>query len=549
MRQIPLAYFISLLVVIPSLGAADVSASEPDISVLRPRPAVIKPQHIELSPKDRRDVIQVKFRDGLNIRLRDGDLTDFGTGVLLAAQPALIAIETGRWQRITTAPEAQLDALRRTAEKTLGRAIADMNLEFHLFLSKGADAAEAIDALNALEIVELAQPVPMPPPLPLPGNFRPNQGYLNTSPHGIDAEFGWGDLDTRGEGVRIVDIEYSFNANHLDLPPVTILGPTPQSPFSENHHGTAVLGQLGAIDNGWGVTGIAPHSQLHFAGAYTNSTWNVAGAILASLPALSPGDIILIEQQWWGPNSDYVPVEWRISEYNAIVTAVGNGIVVVEAAGNGGENLDAPIFSQGNFGHWPFLPENDSGAIIVGAGAAPAAFGGSQQDRSRLWFSCYGSRVNVQGWGERVWTTGYGSAYSNEGANLFYTATFSGTSSASPIVAGACALLQSWHKQTFGVPLSPLELREALIATGAPQQGPAQHIGPRPNVAAAAAYLAPTPTCPADLTGDGHVDVSDLLLLLGAWGSCIGCDADLNGDQVVDVSDLLLLFGAWGGCS
>lgn len=54
------------------------------------------------------------------------------------------------------------------------------------------------------------------------------------------------------------------------------------------------------------------------------------------------------------------------------------------------------------------------------------------------------------------------------------------------------------------------------------------------------------PSNPADLNGDGVVDVSDLLLLLGAWGACPGCDADFNGDSVVDVSDLLFLLANWG---
>lgn len=56
-------------------------------------------------------------------------------------------------------------------------------------------------------------------------------------------------------------------------------------------------------------------------------------------------------------------------------------------------------------------------------------------------------------------------------------------------------------------------------------------------------------SCPADLTGDDIVDVSDLLVLLGAWGSCSGnCPADLNGDGEVGVSDLLMLLSAWGEC-
>lgn len=55
-------------------------------------------------------------------------------------------------------------------------------------------------------------------------------------------------------------------------------------------------------------------------------------------------------------------------------------------------------------------------------------------------------------------------------------------------------------------------------------------------------------SCPADLNGDGVIDVSDLLLLLAAWGDDPGQGADLNGDCVVDVSDLLMLLSAWGDC-
>lgn len=58
-----------------------------------------------------------------------------------------------------------------------------------------------------------------------------------------------------------------------------------------------------------------------------------------------------------------------------------------------------------------------------------------------------------------------------------------------------------------------------------------------------------TPPCPADLTGDGAVDGSDLPLLLGVWGECPEeCPADLNEDGAVNPFDLALLLGAWGPC-
>ncbi len=57
---------------------------------------------------------------------------------------------------------------------------------------------------------------------------------------------------------------------------------------------------------------------------------------------------------------------------------------------------------------------------------------------------------------------------------------------------------------------------------------------------------APEPGPVGDLNGDGVVNVSDLLILLGSWGECEDeCPADLNGDGVVDVSDLLILLANW----
>ncbi|MCA9285879.1 MAG: hypothetical protein KDA22_11720 [Phycisphaerales bacterium] len=57
-----------------------------------------------------------------------------------------------------------------------------------------------------------------------------------------------------------------------------------------------------------------------------------------------------------------------------------------------------------------------------------------------------------------------------------------------------------------------------------------------------------TPTCPADLDGNGEVNGADLGLMLGAWGPCDGCPADLNADGAVDGADLGELLAAWGPC-
>ena len=58
-----------------------------------------------------------------------------------------------------------------------------------------------------------------------------------------------------------------------------------------------------------------------------------------------------------------------------------------------------------------------------------------------------------------------------------------------------------------------------------------------------------SPACPADTNGSGEVNVTDLLLLLGAWGPCPApCPPDTNSDGAVNVTELLALLAAWGPC-
>ncbi len=54
-------------------------------------------------------------------------------------------------------------------------------------------------------------------------------------------------------------------------------------------------------------------------------------------------------------------------------------------------------------------------------------------------------------------------------------------------------------------------------------------------------------SCVGDVSGDGTVDVTDILAVVGAWGNTSGPE-DVNQDGIVDVSDVLVVVGAWGAC-
>ena len=307
-------------------------------------------------------------------------------------------------------------------------------------------------------------------------SFESYQGYLGPAPHGIDAPAAWR-RGLRGGGVWFADVEGGWNAAHEDLPGDRIhhVAGQPIRDPSWRSHGTAVLGEVVGRDNGKGVVGIAPDVERVFTSSIGGLA--VANAIDAAANRLRAGDVLLIELQSSGPRGGWIPVEYWDDVYDAIKTATQRGVVVIEAAGNGNENLDHRDY-RNKFDR----RTRDSGAIMVGAGGPPRD---GFSDRERLEFSNYGTRVDVQGWGRKVATLDYGDLQTCAGADRHYTGEFSGTSSASPIVAGAAVILEGLARTRGGV-VQPRELRELLRSTGTPQAGDvSEPIGPRPNLAAA----------------------------------------------------------------
>lgn len=391
------------------------------------------------------------------------------------APPALErASALSRYYRVEVTQEAAAEALAAVREAP-GVATAYIKPAVSPPLWRTPDAAEAAVALDAAQIPA----------------FVARQGYLAAAPSGVGAASAWALAGGDGAGVSIIDIEGGWCFTHVDLAGNGGLrGGVAIPDVGWRDHGTAVLGVMSARANAFGITGIAPAAAVS---GFSHDPVGSAGAIQQSADFLAPGDILVLEMHRPGPRHDfeyrddqlgYIAVEWWPDDYAAIRYAVDRGVTVIEAAGNGTEDLDAAIYDTPDTG----FPEDwsnpfngpDSGAVLVGAGApAGDAYGPA---RSRLGFSNFGSRVDCQGWGEGVCTLGYGDLFRGRGEHQWYTAQFNGTSSASPVVAGAAACLQGIAHQRGG-PLPPDELRQLLRDHGSPQTGdPSERIGRLPDL-------------------------------------------------------------------
>ena len=372
---------------------------------------------------------------------------------------------------------AELDNLRIVGAARTGLPLADMSLYYEIDLDASASSAERLSTLNeilALDIVETAYFAPIPrlpanPPTEKAPDWEGDQNHLQAAPTGINAFYGWDYAGGRGENIKVIDIEGNWVFSHEDLRAGTggyhIGGGLIQEPNWYNH-GTAVLGEIAADSNGSGMTGIAYNVDL---GTVSIGSMSTSSALIMATNNSDTGDIILIELQYDGPNNgDYVPVEYFQAEFDAILAASAAGRIVVEAGANGGQNLD-DTFWYGQLFDPAF---RFSGAIMVGA-ADPL--------HNPLGFSSYGQRLDVHGFGSNVYTLGYGDLFGSDTTN-HYTGSFSGTSSASPIIVGACAILQGIHKNAYGRVLDHADMRSLLTTYSTPQNNPARRIGPMPDL-------------------------------------------------------------------
>lgn len=428
--------------------------------------------------------LDLAFADALEVRLVGGRLVSLGdpsqNGSLQAFQRAIEA-QVGPLSPAYAGQEAAVASVLGRAAARTGRAQPDL---LGLFTVRAPAAQlQALRPLRAeaqqrglLAYSFLRRTAPPPPgdigsPTP---DYTERQGYLDEDV-GIDARAAWA-LGYRGEGIGLADVEYGWNLSHEDLAgrgaqlEAGQTVPAFVQEYGWDQHGTAVFGQLGAEQNAYGVTGIAFASPVSLYPEWSEEQPDRRPAAIASAAADHvEGDVVLLEMQLgYTCEACYGPAELDPSVWRAVRAAVDAGVVIVAAAGNGGEDLDGEAYAA-------YRGRGPSGAILVGAGSSDGAY-------DALGFSTHGARVDLQGWGESVFTTGYGwYSFIDDSYDQAYINSFSGTSSASPIVAGAAALVQSAALALLGAPLSPEALRALLVERGRPQ-GLGAPIGPAPDV-------------------------------------------------------------------
>jgi hypothetical protein len=339
--------------------------------------------------------------------------------------------------------------------------------------------ATAFEKLNSVNYASLISLKPIKPPFDIPPttpDFMVNQTYIGPNP-GLNMQYAW-DLGLKGEGIRVRDVEYGFNKNHEDLNEVNAFLATGMTVSSDatatyTEHGTAVVGIIIAGNDGYGMTGLAHEaSEVILFPEWQEIGYNRINAVNQSIQNSTAGDVIMYEMQEDGAAAgfqDYVPAEYNNVIWDLTKAASDAGIVIVAAAGNGNQNLEGALYTS-------YMNRGNSGAIIVGGGL-------SNLTHNKISYSTHGSRVDVQGWSQNVFACGYGTlTMINGDINQGYI-NFSGTSSATPMVAACAIVLQSYYHDLTGNYLTGPQLRTILKETGIPQGNPsAGNIGPFPNM-------------------------------------------------------------------
>lgn len=301
----------------------------------------------------------------------------------------------------------------------------------------------------------------------------PVQIFAQSNPTGIQRTFALGNASLDIDGVDdwrvdvdVAVIDTGVDFQHPDLSVVTdisanctyLIGGGPPWARSakcvggegddDHYHGTHVAGTIGALDNGDGVVGVAPGARLISVKVLDSSGSGYESNIVAGIDWVTArSNVIDVANMSLGGAGH------SQSEQDAIQAAVEAGVVFVVAAGNDDDN--AANYSPAGFPNVITVSALADFDGVPGGSGSPTCR--TDQDDTLADFSNWGSAVEIAAPGVCILST-----YPVEQGSY---GTISGTSMASPHVAGAAALLAStgtYAKNATGVQ----DITEQILNTG-----------------------------------------------------------------------------------
>lgn len=260
-----------------------------------------------------------------------------------------------------------------------------------------------------------------------------------------------------GVGVHVAVIDTGILATHPDLAGQVVGGKScvrASGGFTDqNGHGTHVAGTIAALNNAQGVVGVAPGTKLWAVRVLDKNgrgSWSSVICGLDFVTSKAPrngGPIRVANVSLGGAGSSDNDCGYSNNDalHRAVCRARDAGVVLVVAAGNSGANAASAVPAAYNDAVITVSALADSDGMPDGLGA-PTSYGA---DDTFATFSNWGAPVDIGAPGVAINSTWLSNGYR----------VLSGTSMASPHVAGAAALYLAAHPSALWS-----EVRDALIS-------------------------------------------------------------------------------------
>jgi len=259
-----------------------------------------------------------------------------------------------------------------------------------------------------------------------------------------------------GPGTGTIDIDVAVIDTGIDSshPDLNVLGgyncsKGRRSKYSDgNGHGSHVAGTIGALDNNEGVVGVAPGARLWAVRVLDNTGSGFRSDVICGIDWVTEkANIIEVANMSLGGSGNDAPCN-SDSYHQAICNSVAAGVTYVVAAGN--SFVDSSNTAPATYDEVITVSAlADSDGESGGNGGTPTCR--TDEDDTFANFSNFGADVDIIAPGVCILSTWKDGGYN----------TISGTSMASPHVAGAAALYLSKNPGK-----TPAQVKQALEDTG-----------------------------------------------------------------------------------